>query len=76
MDGVSLQGFTNQEVLEVMKQTGQTVHLTLARKMASPRPSLERSLDKGKDFLSVTCVCITNVSLPLLQHCTVNPLTS
>eukprot|EP00063_Salmo_salar_P096589 XP_014071424.1 PREDICTED: inaD-like protein isoform X3 [Salmo salar] len=46
MDGVSLQGFTNQEVLEVMKQTGQTVHLTLARKMASPRPSLERSLDK------------------------------
>uniref|UniRef100_A0A8C7R733 PATJ crumbs cell polarity complex component n=1 Tax=Oncorhynchus mykiss TaxID=8022 RepID=A0A8C7R733_ONCMY len=47
MDGVSLQGFTNQEVLGVMKQTGQTVHLTLARKMASPRPSLERSLDKG-----------------------------
>ncbi|CAB1324626.1 unnamed protein product [Coregonus sp. 'balchen'] len=46
MDGVSLQGFTNQEVLDVMKQTGQTVHLTLARKMASPRPSLERSLDK------------------------------
>uniref|UniRef100_A0A8C7R6N3 PATJ crumbs cell polarity complex component n=1 Tax=Oncorhynchus mykiss TaxID=8022 RepID=A0A8C7R6N3_ONCMY len=46
MDGVSLQGFTNQEVLGVMKQTGQTVHLTLARKMASPRPSLERSLDK------------------------------
>ncbi|XP_020354156.2 inaD-like protein isoform X4 [Oncorhynchus kisutch] len=46
MDGVSLQGFTNQEVLGVMKQTGQMVHLTLARKMASPRPSLERSLDK------------------------------
>uniref|UniRef100_A0AAZ3PGK8 PATJ crumbs cell polarity complex component n=1 Tax=Oncorhynchus tshawytscha TaxID=74940 RepID=A0AAZ3PGK8_ONCTS len=41
-------GFTNQEVLGVMKQTGQMVHLTLARKMASPRPSLERSLDKGK----------------------------
>ncbi|XP_064790839.1 inaD-like protein isoform X2 [Oncorhynchus masou masou] len=46
MDGMSLQGFTNQEVLGVMKQTGQTVHLTLARKMVSPRPSLERSLDK------------------------------
>uniref|UniRef100_A0A8C7R843 PATJ crumbs cell polarity complex component n=1 Tax=Oncorhynchus mykiss TaxID=8022 RepID=A0A8C7R843_ONCMY len=57
MDGVSLQGFTNQEVLGVMKQTGQTVHLTLARKMASPRPSLERSLDKGKDYSSVTCAC-------------------
>lgn len=50
MDGVSLQGFTNQEVLEVMKQTGQTVHLTLVRKIASPKPSLERSLDKGKDY--------------------------
>uniref|UniRef100_A0AAZ3RRC0 InaD-like protein n=1 Tax=Oncorhynchus tshawytscha TaxID=74940 RepID=A0AAZ3RRC0_ONCTS len=46
LDGVSLQGFTNQEVLEVMKQTGQTVLLTLVRKMASPKPSLERSLDK------------------------------
>uniref|UniRef100_A0A6Q2ZLK0 PATJ crumbs cell polarity complex component n=1 Tax=Esox lucius TaxID=8010 RepID=A0A6Q2ZLK0_ESOLU len=47
LDGVSLQGFTNQEVLEVMKKTGQTVQLTLVRKMASPRPSVERSLDKG-----------------------------
>ncbi|XP_034149618.1 inaD-like protein isoform X2 [Esox lucius] len=46
LDGVSLQGFTNQEVLEVMKKTGQTVQLTLVRKMASPRPSVERSLDK------------------------------
>uniref|UniRef100_A0AAZ3NN92 PATJ crumbs cell polarity complex component n=1 Tax=Oncorhynchus tshawytscha TaxID=74940 RepID=A0AAZ3NN92_ONCTS len=40
MDGVSLQGFTNQEVLGVMKQTGQMVHLTLARKMASLGASL------------------------------------
>ncbi|XP_046892816.1 inaD-like protein isoform X2 [Hypomesus transpacificus] len=49
LDGVSLQGFTNQEVLQVMKQTGQTVHLTLVRKMAAPKPTarvLERSLDK------------------------------
>uniref|UniRef100_A0A8C7CXS9 InaD-like protein n=1 Tax=Oncorhynchus kisutch TaxID=8019 RepID=A0A8C7CXS9_ONCKI len=38
LDGVSLQGFTNQEVLEVMKQTGQTVLLTLVRKMASEVP--------------------------------------
>ncbi|KAM9479626.1 inaD-like protein isoform 17-T20 [Salvelinus alpinus] len=54
MDGVSLQGFTNQEVLEVMKQTGQMVHLTLARKMASPRPSLERSLDKAMEGVSLS----------------------
>uniref|UniRef100_A0A7N6AEZ7 PDZ domain-containing protein n=1 Tax=Anabas testudineus TaxID=64144 RepID=A0A7N6AEZ7_ANATE len=39
-----LHGMTNQEVLEVMKQTGQTVVLTVVRK--KPR-ALERSLDKG-----------------------------
>ncbi|XP_041862637.1 inaD-like protein [Melanotaenia boesemani] len=43
LDGVSLHGRTNQEVLEVMKQTGQTVVLTLVRKKARV---LERSLDK------------------------------
>ncbi|KAM4628768.1 inaD-like protein isoform 2-T2 [Polymixia lowei] len=45
LDGVSLQGFTNQEVLEVMRQTSQTVHLTLVRKKTMPR-TMERSLDK------------------------------
>ncbi|XP_044054877.1 inaD-like protein isoform X2 [Siniperca chuatsi] len=43
LDGDSLHGLTNQEVLEVMKKTGQTVVLTLVRK--KPR-ALERSLDK------------------------------
>lgn len=43
LDDVSLHGMTNQEVLEVMKQTGQTVVLTLLRKKAR---GLERSLDK------------------------------
>ncbi|XP_075997704.1 inaD-like protein isoform X2 [Genypterus blacodes] len=43
LDGVSLHGLTNQEVLEVMKQTGQNVLLTVVRK--KPR-ALERSLDK------------------------------
>ncbi|KAM9831468.1 inaD-like protein [Neosynchiropus ocellatus] len=43
LDGISLHGLTNQEVLEVMKQTGQTVVLTVVRKKARP---LERSLDK------------------------------
>lgn len=49
LDGVSLQGFTNQEVLEVMKRTGQTVRLTLVRKKAPPKAigrTVERSLDK------------------------------
>lgn len=47
LDGVNLQGFTNQEVLEVMKQTGNIVHLTLIRKINSPkRTAVEKSLDK------------------------------
>lgn len=46
LDDVSLHGMTNQEVLEVMKQTGQTVVLTLLRKKAR---GLERSLDKGRE---------------------------
>ncbi|XP_041647832.1 inaD-like protein isoform X2 [Cheilinus undulatus] len=43
LDGVSLHGLTNEEVLEVMKQTGQTVVLSVVRK--KPR-AMERSLDK------------------------------
>ncbi|XP_064808883.1 inaD-like protein [Oncorhynchus masou masou] len=54
LDGVSLQGFTNQEVLDVMKQTGQTVLLTLVRKIALPKPSLERSLDEGVEEISLS----------------------
>uniref|UniRef100_A0A087XAD3 PATJ crumbs cell polarity complex component n=1 Tax=Poecilia formosa TaxID=48698 RepID=A0A087XAD3_POEFO len=45
LDDVSLHGMTNQEVLEVMKQTGQTVVLTLVRKKVR---GPERSLDKGR----------------------------
>uniref|UniRef100_H3CK11 InaD-like n=1 Tax=Tetraodon nigroviridis TaxID=99883 RepID=H3CK11_TETNG len=44
LDGVSLHGLTNQEVVKVMKRTGQTVVLTLVRKKTR---GPERSLDKG-----------------------------
>uniref|UniRef100_A0A8C9TIW9 PATJ crumbs cell polarity complex component n=1 Tax=Scleropages formosus TaxID=113540 RepID=A0A8C9TIW9_SCLFO len=55
LDGVNLQGFTNEEVLEVMKQTGPTVNLTLVRKIASSKSlSVERSLDKGKIHAHLT----------------------
>ncbi|XP_076736241.1 inaD-like protein isoform X5 [Maylandia zebra] len=47
LDGVSLHGLTNQEVQEVMKQTGQTVILTLVRKKVR---ALERSLDKEAEL--------------------------
>uniref|UniRef100_A0A8C1V5B3 PATJ crumbs cell polarity complex component n=1 Tax=Cyprinus carpio TaxID=7962 RepID=A0A8C1V5B3_CYPCA len=41
------EGFTNQEVLEVMKRTGDIVHLALIRKINSPkRTAVEKSLDK------------------------------
>ncbi|XP_059197112.1 LOW QUALITY PROTEIN: inaD-like protein [Centropristis striata] len=43
LDGVSLHGLTNQEVLEVMKKTSQTVVLSVVRKKTR---TLERSLDK------------------------------
>ncbi|XP_011472116.1 inaD-like protein isoform X2 [Oryzias latipes] len=46
MDGVSLHGLTNQEVLNVMKQTGRSVLLTLVRKKAR---APERSLDKATE---------------------------
>uniref|UniRef100_A0A4W6CYE4 PATJ crumbs cell polarity complex component n=1 Tax=Lates calcarifer TaxID=8187 RepID=A0A4W6CYE4_LATCA len=54
LDGVSLHGMTNQEVLEVMKQTGQTVVLTVVRK--KPR-ALERSLDKGRNLFCKKTLC-------------------
>lgn len=32
VDGTNLQGFTNQQAVEVLRHTGQTVHLTLMRR--------------------------------------------
>ncbi|KAK1806079.1 hypothetical protein P4O66_013126, partial [Electrophorus voltai] len=47
LNGVSLQGFTSQEVLDVMRQTGHIVHLTLVRKITTFKKStMEKSLDK------------------------------
>ncbi|XP_028300199.1 inaD-like protein isoform X2 [Gouania willdenowi] len=48
LDGVSLHGLTNQEVLEVMKKTGQTVMLTVVRK----KQPVERSLDRVESWRS------------------------
>ncbi|XP_016137767.1 inaD-like protein [Sinocyclocheilus grahami] len=55
LDGVNLQGFTNQEVLEVMKRTGDIVHLTLIKKINSPkRTAVEKSLDKVQEPAPLT----------------------
>uniref|UniRef100_A0AAY4AWD1 PATJ crumbs cell polarity complex component n=1 Tax=Denticeps clupeoides TaxID=299321 RepID=A0AAY4AWD1_9TELE len=67
LDGVNLQGFTTQEVLEVMKQTGQTVNLTLARRIASSkRMDNERSLDKG-EFVLHEMVCGGSFELQVVE---------
>ncbi|XP_035571760.2 inaD-like protein isoform X2 [Canis lupus dingo] len=48
VDGVNIQGFTNQDVVEVLRNAGQVVHLTLVRrKMCSSTSPLERSSDRG-----------------------------
>ncbi|XP_069498143.1 inaD-like protein isoform X2 [Ambystoma mexicanum] len=47
VDGVNIQELTNQEVVAALRNTGQTVHLTLARKKRSFGSfSIERSLDR------------------------------
>ncbi|KAG2463665.1 INADL protein, partial [Polypterus senegalus] len=48
VDGVNVQGFMNHEVVDVLKRTGQTVLLTLARKKTADPVLMERSLDKER----------------------------
>ncbi|NWX86440.1 INADL protein, partial [Nothoprocta pentlandii] len=47
VDGVNIQDYTNQEVVEALRNTGQTVRLTLLRrKLSSATLSSERPLDR------------------------------
>lgn len=36
VDGVNIQGYTNQQAVEVLRHTGQTVHLKLIRRGFKP----------------------------------------
>lgn len=36
VDGVNIQGYTNQQAVEVLRHTGQTVHLKLIRRSFRP----------------------------------------
>ncbi|XP_031824862.1 inaD-like protein isoform X2 [Sarcophilus harrisii] len=48
VDGVDIQGFANQEVIEVLRRAGDTVHLTLVRTKASSSPlPPDRSIDEA-----------------------------
>ncbi|XP_071421996.1 inaD-like protein isoform X4 [Pithys albifrons albifrons] len=46
VDGVNIQDYTNQEVVEVLRNTGQTVRLTLLRRKPSSAVSSERPSDR------------------------------
>ncbi|XP_023370870.1 inaD-like protein [Otolemur garnettii] len=48
VDGVNIQGMANQDVVEVLRNAGQVVHLTLVRRRTSSSASpLERPPDRG-----------------------------
>uniref|UniRef100_A0A8B9FF85 PATJ crumbs cell polarity complex component n=1 Tax=Amazona collaria TaxID=241587 RepID=A0A8B9FF85_9PSIT len=52
VDGVNIQDYTNHEVVEALRNTGQTVRLTLLRRKPSSTVSSERPSDRGNPFLS------------------------
>lgn len=55
---MNIQGFANQDVVEVLRNAGQVVHLTLVRRKTSSPPSplvekpplVEQPSDTGKGF--------------------------
>ncbi|XP_054439139.1 multiple PDZ domain protein isoform X14 [Pteronotus mesoamericanus] len=49
VDGTNLQGFTNQQAVEVLRHTGQTVHLTLMRRGTKQEAELTLREDGTKD---------------------------
>ncbi|KFP91028.1 InaD-like, partial [Apaloderma vittatum] len=51
VDGVNIQDYTNQEVVEALRNTGQTVRLTLLRRKPSSIISSERPTDRACDLL-------------------------
>ncbi|XP_077004296.1 multiple PDZ domain protein isoform X2 [Tamandua tetradactyla] len=51
VDGTNLQGFTNQQAVEVLRHTGQTVHLTLMRRGVKQESELTSTEDITKDVV-------------------------
>ncbi|XP_037707179.1 multiple PDZ domain protein isoform X2 [Choloepus didactylus] len=51
VDGTNLQGFTNQQAVEVLRHTGQTVHLTLMRRGMKQEAELTSMEDVTKDVV-------------------------
>ncbi|XP_051652276.1 inaD-like protein isoform X2 [Manacus candei] len=53
VDGVNIQDYSNQEVVEVLRNTGQTVRLTLLRRKPSSTISSERPSDRVQPTVPV-----------------------
>ncbi|XP_045636195.1 multiple PDZ domain protein isoform X2 [Ursus americanus] len=51
VDGTNLQGFTNQQAVEVLRHTGPTVHLTLMRRGAKQEAELTSREDVTKEAI-------------------------
>ncbi|XP_047379861.1 multiple PDZ domain protein isoform X4 [Sciurus carolinensis] len=59
VDGTNLQGFTNQQAVEVLRHTGQTVHLTLMRRGTKQ----EGELISREDIMKDSDVPLVNASI-------------
>uniref|UniRef100_H0WTI1 Multiple PDZ domain protein n=1 Tax=Otolemur garnettii TaxID=30611 RepID=H0WTI1_OTOGA len=58
VDGTNLQGFTNQQAVEVLRHTGQTVRLTLMRRGAKKEaePTSKEDIAKDSDLLLANAI--------------------
>ncbi|XP_062994192.1 inaD-like protein [Elgaria multicarinata webbii] len=67
VDGINIQNYTNQEVVEALRNTGPIVHLALLRKKPlHAAVSSERDLDRGQPkvpTLNLTGVVVTETNL-------------
>ncbi|KAM5331380.1 multiple PDZ domain protein isoform 4-T6 [Glossophaga mutica] len=66
VDGTNLQGFTNQQAVEVLRHTGQTVHLTLMRRGPKQEAELASREDGTKDAVSTPVNASIGKGYPLL----------
>uniref|UniRef100_A0A8C0XWL5 PDZ domain-containing protein n=1 Tax=Castor canadensis TaxID=51338 RepID=A0A8C0XWL5_CASCN len=56
VDGVNIEGFANQDVVEVLRSAGQVVHLTLVRRKTSSSVSLLERCYWISDLKKILCV--------------------
>ncbi|EPY75861.1 multiple PDZ domain protein isoform 1 [Camelus ferus] len=67
VDGTNLQGFTNQQAVEVLRHTGQTVHLTLMRRGAKQDAELTAGEDVAKSTVASPINAGVSKGYPLLS---------